>query len=229
MFPIKDINPRRTFPIVNITLIVINVIAFYYELLLGAKLDQLLFTYGLVPSNVTSSIVLGNFSFLDIIPFFTSMFLHGGWMHILGNMLYLWIFGDNVEDRLGHFKYILFYFLCGLGAAFFHILVDPMSEIPTIGASGAISGVLGAYMILFPHARVLTVIPIFIFIQIAEIPAFFLLFMWFLLQFFNGMLSLGFNTAGMGGVAWWAHIGGFIIGFVLAIVLRKKQYRYRYR
>ncbi|MCX7983311.1 MAG: rhomboid family intramembrane serine protease [Bacteroidetes bacterium] len=220
MLPIKDINPRRTFPIVNLSIIILNCIVFYYEIILGPKLEQFFYIYGLVPLNVTTSLARGTFILHDIIPFFTSMFLHGGWMHIIGNMLYLWIFGDNVEDKLGHFVYLIFYLLCGIGAAIFHILVDPFSELPTIGASGAIAGVLGAYMLIFPRARVLTLIPIFIFIQIAEVPAFFLLFMWFILQFFNGVLSLGFNTSGFGGVAWWAHIGGFIVGMLLAMFLK---------
>jgi membrane associated rhomboid family serine protease len=147
--------------------------------------------------------------------------MHGGWLHLVGNMLYLWIFGDNVEDKLGHIRFLVFYLLCGIAASALHIVLEPTSNVPTIGASGAISGILGAYILMFPRARVLTLIPIFIFIQIAELPAYVILGLWFVLQFFNGMLSLGYANAGMGGVAWWAHIGGFIAGLLLVIPLRK--------
>ncbi len=136
-------------------------------------------------------------------------------------MLYLWVFGDNVEDKLGHIRFLFFYLLSGIAASALHIYFDPMSNIPTVGASGAISGVLGAYILMFPKARVLTLIPIFIFIQLIELPAYIVLGLWFILQFFNGILSLGYTTAGTGGVAWWAHIGGFVTGFVLAIPFKK--------
>ncbi|MFH0989766.1 MAG: rhomboid family intramembrane serine protease [bacterium] len=157
------------------------------------------------------------------IPFVSSLFLHGGWLHLGGNMLYLWIFGDNVEDKLGHGRFIVFYLLTGFSASVLHIVIDPGSAIPTIGASGAISGVLGAYLLLFPGVRVLTVIPIFIFLQFVELPALVILGFWFVMQFFNGILSLGFETSGMGGVAWWAHIGGFAAGLILVMPFRKYQ------
>ena len=149
------------------------------------------------------------------------MFLHGGWLHLGGNMLYLWIFGDNVEDKLGHIRYLAFYIVCGLAASILHVFVDSTSIVPTVGASGAIAGVLGAYLLLFPRARVVTLIPIFVFIQVAELPALLVLGFWFVMQFFNGLMSLGYQTAGMGGVAWWAHIGGFVAGLALVIPLRK--------
>jgi membrane associated rhomboid family serine protease len=136
-------------------------------------------------------------------------------------MLYLWIFGDNIEDKLGHGRYFAFYVLCGLAAGALHVFIDPMSGIPTVGASGAISGVLGAYLLLFPRARVLTVIPVFVFIQLAELPAVIVLGFWFVIQFFNGLVSFGYETGGMGGVAWWAHIGGFLAGLVLILPFRK--------
>ena len=145
------------------------------------------------------------------------MFLHGGWLHVIGNMLYLWIFGDNVEDRLGRFKYILFYLFCGLVAAITHVYTDRSSTVPMVGASGAVAGVMGAYFVLYPRARVLTLIPIFFFIQFIEIPAIFFLGIWFLIQFFNGAFSLG---AGGGGVAWGAHIGGFASGALIAYIFR---------
>ena len=179
------------------------------------------FRYGIVPTDVVTA--FSGYQYLDAItPFFTSMFLHGGWLHLAGNMLYLWIFGDNIEDRLGHGRYFAFYVLCGLAAGALHVIMDPLSGIPTVGASGAISGVLGAYLVLFPRARVLTVIPVFVFIQLAELPAIIVLAFWFIIQFFNGLVSFGVETGGSGGVAWWAHIGGFLAGFLLILPFRKE-------
>jgi membrane associated rhomboid family serine protease len=221
MLPIKDINPRRRFPIVNITIILLNCLFFMFELKLGPRLEQFILYYGLIPANVTTAVIAGTLPINIIVQFFSSIFLHGGWMHLMGNMLFLWIFGDNVEDKLGHGRYLFFYLSAGVVASIVHIIVAPYSPLPTIGASGAIAGVLGAYLILFPHARVLTLIPIFIFIQVAELPAFLLIVLWFVTQFLNGLLSLGIQSVDSGGVAWWAHIGGFIYGVVLAIPLRK--------
>jgi hypothetical protein len=154
------------------------------------------------------------------------MFLHGGWFHFLGNMLYLWVFGDNVEDRLGHFRFLIFYLVCGLSAAALHIFTNPYSKMPTVGASGAIAGVLGAYLVLFPRARVLTLVPILFFFQLMELPAVIFLGIWFIFQFFSGALSL---TAGggsdVGGTAWWAHIGGFIAGVIMVLRFRRKERR----
>ena len=221
MIPLKDRNPRRLFPIVTIFLIAVNIFVFFYDLSLGIKLERFIFYFSVTPSaihQVLHSNIFRPFVFITLI---TSLFLHGGWLHLGGNMLYLWIFGDNVEDKLGHFRFLVFYLICGIAASALHIYFEPTSLIPTIGASGAISGVLGAYIILFPRARVLTLIPIFIFIQIVELPAYIIIGLWFVLQFFNGMLSLKYATAGMGGVAWWAHIGGFISGLILVIPFRK--------
>jgi membrane associated rhomboid family serine protease len=163
------------------------------------------------------------------IPFFTSMFLHGGWLHLIGNMWYLWIFGDNIEDRLGHFTYLIFYMLCGLGAGIVHTILNYNVTVPSIGASGAIAGVLGAYVVSYPNARVSTLVPIFIFIQIIEIPAVIVLGFWFVLQFFYGAASLASATANTGGVAWWAHVGGFLIGMILVgLCPRKDRPRYEY-
>lgn len=223
MIPLRDKNPTKHFPIVNILLIAINIFAFVYQLTLGPQLEEFLFHYGLIPNTIAQTIRQGALNPLAFLAFFTSLFLHGGWLHLGGNMLYLWIFGDNVEDKLGHIRYLVFYLLCGIAASALHVYIQPHSAVPTIGASGAISGVLGAYIVMFPRARVLTLIPIFIFIQIAEIPAYFLLGFWFVLQFFNGVLSLGYETAGMGGVAWWAHIGGFVCGLILVLPFRKYQ------
>ena len=221
MIPLRDINPTRRVPVVNVTIIVVNVVAFLYEVSLGPQLDAFFAAYAVIPQDVTAAVNGPPFHFLPLFSLFTSMFLHGGWLHLGGNLLYLWIFGDNVEDKLGHGRYLIFYLLCGLTASIVHIVVDPLSTMPTVGASGAISGVLAAYLLMFPKARVVTVIPIFVFLQVAELPALLVLGMWFVLQFFNGLVSLGYETAGMGGVAWWAHIGGFVAGFVFVLPFRK--------
>ena len=165
-----------------------------------------------------------------VIPFITSMFLHGGWLHLFGNMLYLWIFGDNVEDRLGHFPFLIFYLLCGVGAGIVHTIFNASSFVPSIGASGAIAGVLGAYVVSYPFARVLTLVPIFVFFQVIEIPALIVLGFWFVMQLFSGTAALATTTsASSGGVAWWAHVGGFVIGMVLVgLFPRKDRPRYDY-
>ena len=220
MIPIRDRNPTRGTPFVNIGLIGVNLAAFLYEVSLGPRVETLFLSYGIVPADVLSAFF--GYQYIDaVVPFFTSMFLHGGWLHLAGNMLYLWIFGDNIEDKLGHGRYLAFYIVCGVVAGGLHVFIDPGSIIPTVGASGAISGVLGAYLLLFPRARVLTVIPIFFFIQLAELPALIVLGFWFIMQFLYGMISLGYETGGMGGVAWWAHIGGFVAGMVIILPFRK--------
>ncbi|MBM4160902.1 MAG: rhomboid family intramembrane serine protease [Ignavibacteria bacterium] len=223
MIPLKDKNPTHRVPIVNILIIAANVAVFLYEVALGARLEQFFMTFGVVPNEIVGSFTSGQLRLVAIAPLFTSMFLHGGWLHLGGNMLYLWVFGDNVEDKLGHGRYLSFYFLCGLAATVLHIIIDPRSTVPTVGASGAISGVLAAYLVMFPRARVITVIPIFIFLQFAELPALIVLGFWFVVQFFNGLVSLGYETGGMGGVAWWAHVGGFVAGLVLVLPFRKHR------
>src|SRR5947207_5258233 len=221
MIPISDDPVRRSFPVVTILLIVINVLVFLYEMSLGSRLDGFVQAFGAVPREITTGrdlppiAPLGNV-YLTLI---TSMFLHGGWLHLGGNMLYLWVFGDNIEDRLGHFRYLVFYLLCGFAATFAHALVNPGSRVPSIGASGAIAGVLGAYILLFPRARVTTLIPIFFFITIREIPAFIILGLWFVLQLFVGVASLGVAESNAGGVAYFAHIGGFVAGMVLIALM----------
>ena len=216
MIPLRDNNPRRTVPVVTYVLIALNVLAFFWELSLGRNLEPELFTIGFIPARFW---IAGNWAF-DLTTIAASMFLHGSLLHVGSNMLYLWIFGDNVEDRLGHVRYTLFYFLCGLGATLAHAAFSPASRIPAIGASGAIAGVLGAYIVLYPHARVTTIIPIFFFITVREIPAVIILGLWFVLQLFSGVGSLGVRDAqDMGGVAYFAHIGGFVIGIVLIALL----------
>lgn len=230
MIPLKDTNRTRTVPAVTLLLIGVNAAVFVYQLSLGAgSLSTGFFhQFGLVPRALLSfgywqeaGILMG------LAPFLTSMFLHGGWMHFLGNMLYLWVFGDNVEDWLGSLRFLLFYLVCGLLAALLQIAVHPGSPIPMIGASGAISGVLAAYLVLFPGARVLTFVPILFFFYLVRLPALIFLGLWFLLQFFNGAVSLTAGDLSMGGTAWWAHIGGFVAGLVLILKARKSRRRAR--
>ncbi|MGZ5432137.1 MAG: rhomboid family intramembrane serine protease, partial [Thermoanaerobaculia bacterium] len=191
MIPLRDDNPRRTFPFVTYTLVALNILAFLWELSLGPKLQPALFNIAFIPAHYW---LPGNWVF-DLLTIVVSMFLHGGLLHIGSNMLYLWIFGDNVEDRLGHGRYVLFYLLCGFAATLAHAAFSPGSRVPAIGASGAIAGVLGAYLILWPHARVMTLIPIFFFITVRELPAIILLGVWFVLQLFSGVGSLGVSDA----------------------------------
>jgi membrane associated rhomboid family serine protease len=212
MLPLRDENPRRTFPFVTYILIGMNILAFLWELSLGDALQRALFSVAFIPSRFW----ITGYWVADLQTIVVSMFLHGGLMHIGSNMLYLFIFGDNIEDRLGHTRYAIFYLLCGFLATLAHAFFSPTSRIPAIGASGAIAGVLGAYLLLFPHARVMTAIPIFFFITFREIPAVFILGFWFVLQLFSGVGSLGVADAqDMGGVAYFAHIGGFVAGMLL--------------
>jgi len=216
LLPLADHNPSRTTPVVNIILIVVNVLMFFWEFSLGPQLEPVLFNVAFVPARFwyVPGALLAN-----IITMFVSMFLHGGWLHLGGNMLYLWVFGDNVEDRLGHAKYLFFYLGCGLIATLAHAVMNPASRVPSIGASGAIAGVLGAYIVLYPKQRVTTLIPIFIFITVREIPAVFLLGFWIVVQLFFGAASMGGNLQNAGGVAYFAHIGGFIAGMALIVLL----------
>lgn len=220
MLPIKDINPRHKFPWVNITIIGLNIVVFAWEMLQGPALDQALMNLAFIPRDFW---VAGNWM-TDGGKIFFSMFLHGGLMHIGSNMLYLWIFGDNVEDQMGHFRYAVFYLICGWMATLGHAFSSPDSAIPTVGASGAIAGVLGAYLVLFPKARVLTFIPAGIVMLMRELPAMIVLGLWFVLQLFSGIGSLGIPGAeDQGGVAWFAHIGGFVAGIILVFILRVKR------
>jgi len=223
MIPLKDDNPVRITPILTFGLILINVAAFFYQLSLGPKQGQLfLFQYGVIPALLVGDTTLP--PELAAIPpnlsLLTSMFLHGGWMHLIGNMWYLWIFGDNIEAAMGRMRFIAFYLICGLLASFSHILTDPSSTIPTIGASGAISGVLGAYLLLYPKARVLVLVPLGLFSRIMYIPAGFVLGFWFVIQLLSGSMSFGRQG---GGVAFWAHIGGFVAGMLLVGLFKKRQ------
>ncbi len=215
MLPLTDHNPRRTFPFVNSALIAVNLLVFFWEVSLGARLEQVLTGIAFVPRLfwITGQWVD------DMTRIVVSMFLHGGFLHVGSNMLYLWVFGDNVEDRLGHGRYVAFYLLCGVVATLGHAFFNPASIVPAVGASGAIAGVLGAYIVLFPRAQVTTLIPILFFITVRQVPAVVLLGIWFVLQLFSGAGSLGaVGSESAGGVAWFAHIGGFVAGMVLVFL-----------
>src|SRR6059036_57011 len=190
MIPFRDNIPSRSFPLITVLLIVSNVVVFFYELSLGRALEPFIERFGVTPAAVFAWPQSDEPFLAVVVPFFTSMFLHGGWLHLLGNMWYLWIFGDNVEDRLGHLTFLIFYLLSGLGAGIVHTVFNPDTVVPSVGASGAIAGVLGGYLVSYPFARVLTLVPIFIFVQIIEIPALIVLGLWFVMQFFYGTASL---------------------------------------
>ena len=212
MIPLRDSTRSRTFPIVNVSLIVINFIVFFKEISLSNQaLNQLTFTYGLIPAHVASQLAAGAPLLSLATPFITAMFLHANWLHIIGNMLYLWIFGDNVEDRVGHLPYLFLYLLVGVAGSIVYCLASPASQVPIIGASGAIAGILGAYFVLYPKAKVLTLLPLFFFITLVEIPAVWFLLLWFGMQVLNGFTT----SLDADSVAWWAHIGGFVAGAVL--------------
>jgi membrane associated rhomboid family serine protease len=215
MIPLRDVIPSRTFPFVTITIIVLNALAWMLELSFEPRdLQQFFFSYGVVPANFHAPTLI------------TSMFLHGSWSHILGNMWYLWIFGDNVEDTFGHGRFIVFYLLCGIAAALGQIGMDSTSLLPTIGASGAIAGVMGAYFIIYPQSRVLTLIPIFYF-DIIELPAIVLLGFWFLMQLFSAGAVAGVTKGTGGGVAFAAHVAGFLVGMAGVFVFRKREPRWQ--
>jgi membrane associated rhomboid family serine protease len=225
MIPLRDINPRSTRPLVTVLLILINVGVFLHQISLGPRAGQELYTFGMIPARIPLLLTSSTMTLSQaLFPLLTSMFLHGGWLHggwlhLIGNMWFLWVFGDNVEDRLGHFKYLLFYLACGAGAGLAHTLTNLGSTVPAVGASGAISGVMGAYIVLLPRSRVLTLVPLLFFFFTIQLPAVVLLGYWFLIQLLSGLGSWGAHDAG--GVAWWAHIGGFVLGAVLVMDARR--------
>ena len=211
MIPIRDAIRSKNFPAVNVLIIGLNVVAFLWELAQGTDLNEVFYVYGIVPLRYSNPEIAAHFTgFGQYLPFLTSMFLHGGFLHIIMNMWFLYIFGDNIEDRLGHIRYLIFYLFCGVAAGLIHLFTNWNSNVPTIGASGAISGVMGAYLLLYPRSKILTLVFIFFFIQFIEIPAFIFLGIWILLQLF----SAGLRPSNVGGVAFWAHIGGFVAGLV---------------
>lgn len=223
MFPLYDTVRTRTFPFINLTLILANVLAFLYELQLDpVALEQFIFTWGLIPDRF-----LGDPS-TTWNTIFSSMFLHGGWFHIINNMWVLFIFGDNVEAGMGRVRYLIFYLLSGVAAALLQTYILPSSTVPMIGASGAVAGVLGAYLILVPRARIASLVPILFIFTIVEIPAVFFLVFWFVSQLYSGLFSI--QGAGESGIAWWAHIGGFVFGFIMVFLFRRRApHRINYR
>lgn len=223
MFPLYDTVRTRTFPFINLTLILANVLAFLYELRLDpVALEQFIFTWGLIPDRF-----LGDPS-TTWNTIFSSMFLHGGWFHIINNMWVLFIFGDNVEAGMGRIRYLIFYLLSGVAAALLQTYILPSSTVPMIGASGAVAGVLGAYLILVPRARIASLVPILFIFTIVEIPAVFFLVFWFVSQLYSGLFSI--QGAGESGIAWWAHIGGFVFGFIMVFLFRRRApHRINYR
>src|SRR6266496_779448 len=232
MFPIRDDQPRYSTPYINSFLIGLNLLIFVFESVLDpSSLKLLIDQFAVVPAHLFAFLAGSPHYTLAqvVVPFFTSMFLHAGWMHVLGNMWFLYIFGDNIEDYLGHFPYLVFYVLCGLFAMFTQVAIYPHSSLPTIGASGAIAGVLGAYFVLYPRARVLTWFFVFVF----YIPAWIMLGYWFVLQFLAGAVTLSVAQSGrdVGGVAVWAHVGGFVAGLVMVKLFpeRRRRTPYAYR
>jgi membrane associated rhomboid family serine protease len=219
MFPLRDTQPSYSKPVVTVLLIVVNILIFLFEFSLDPyTLNAFISTYGLVPDH---------FAVANI---FTSMFLHGGWFHVLGNMWFLWIFGDNIEDILGHGKFLLFYLMCGVVAALTQVLFDPSSRVPMVGASGAIAGVMGAYMVKFPRARILTFVIVIFFFTTFEVPAWAMLIYWFALQLFGGFDSITASQySHAGGTAFLAHVGGFIAGMVLVFLLGARRPYYHRR
>ena len=216
MFPIRDTQPSYSKPVVTVLIIVANLLVFLYEFSMDPyTLNEFIAQYGLVPDQFHVSAI------------FTSMFIHGGWLHVLGNMWFLWIFGDNIEDIMGHEKYLLFYLTCGVVAALTQVFFSGDSHVPMVGASGAIAGVMGAYMVKFPRARILTLIPIIIFFTWLEIPAWFMLIYWFAMQLFSGVGSISNTQYAQGGTAFFAHVGGFVAGMILVNLMARRQRYHR--
>ena len=212
MIPLRDVIPSRTTPVVTVSLIALNALAWFFELALPEDtLPAFLRVYGVVPADLRAPTLA------------SSMFLHGSWPHLIGNMWYLWIFGDNIEDRMGHARFLVFYLLCGIVAALAHVAMSPGSMVPTIGANGAIAGVMGAYFVLFPRSRVLTLVPLIVFVEIIELPALLLLGFWFAMQIFSAGIGAITETGDSGGIAFVAHVAGFAAGAAGVLVFRKKR------
>jgi membrane associated rhomboid family serine protease len=224
VIPFKDDNPTSRTPILTIALIAFNIAVFIIQAIDPGNLRHAAYAYGAIPHYLLTFNTIQPIH--PVMTIFTSMFMHGGLLHLISNMLYLWIFGNNIEDRLGYVKFILFYMLCGIGAAYSHALAAPSSMVPMIGASGAVSGILGAYLILYPKAKVQTLIILGFYIRVVRLPAAVVIGFWIIIQFINGLLSK--SIASQGGVAWFAHIGGFLLGIVLLKLLSGKQRKHYY-
>ena len=223
MIPLRDANPTRRPPVVTIALVIASLALFAYELGLlatgEAELDAFVRTFGVVPAELMAAWGEGSFVSMESVTLVTSQFLHGGWLHVLGNLLYLWIFGNNIEDRFGRVAFVLFYLAGGIAAALTQVATDPASDVPMIGASGAIAAILGAYLVLYPRARITSLVFLGFFYQLIDVPAVIVLAFWFVLQLVDGLASLGVGGVG-GGVAFFAHIGGFVFGVAVALVMR---------
>jgi len=226
MIPLRDMTPRRSAPVMTLVLIVINVIVFLHQVSLPpAQAEAFVRIYGLVPAKIQLALAGLHYSLAGaLMPLFTCMFLHGGWLHIIGNMWFLWIFGGNVENRLGSLGYLVFYLVCGISSGLMQTIFSWGSHLPSIGASGAISGILGAYIVFFPSSRILTLVPLFILWFTWQIPALVFIGLWFLVQFMSGIGALSDpRAASLGGVAWWAHVGGFLTGMLLARAIKPAE------
>jgi membrane associated rhomboid family serine protease len=225
VIPLRDSVPRRTFPFTNNLLIGLNVAAFLVQLSQGPDLAAFLSRWAFVPARLLHPSAWGMAPLASLATVFTSMFLHGGFLHLAGNLLFLWIFGDNVEDALGHFRYLVFYLAAGVAAAALQTALNPASAVPNIGASGAIAGVLGGYFVLYPRARVVTLVPLIFLFPLIEVPAALYLLFWFLMQFWMGSANLASAARNpeAGGVAWWAHVGGFLFGALLVRPFRPRR------
>lgn len=223
MIPLRDVLRSRTTPFIGYMIIAVNAVAFFYMISLNAReLQYFFYDLGLVPYLFAHPRAWAERGVLDqLLPFMTSMFIHGGWLHIIGNMWTFFIFGDNVEDRMGHARFTLFYLLSGLVSVSLHLVTNWGSPVPVVGASGAIAGVMGAYLMFFPRARIVTLVPIFLLFTVVEIPAYFFLIFWFLLQFFSGAFALLGESQSAAGIAWWAHVGGFLFGVLFARAFEK--------
>jgi hypothetical protein len=225
VIPLRDSVPRRTFPFTNNLLLALNACAFLAQLAQGDALAEFVARWAFIPDRLFHPAAWGVSPAFGVLTVFTAMFLHGGLLHLAGNLLYLWIFGDNVEDALGHVRYLGFYLASGLAAALLQAFLQPASGIPNVGASGAIAGVLGAYFVLYPRARVVTLVPLFFLFPLVEVPAGLYLLFWFLMQFWMGSANLASagRQAEAGGVAWWAHVGGFVAGALLVLAVRPRR------
>jgi len=231
LIPLKDLTPRRSFPIITLLLILVNFAVFIYQITLPSHTAEIFIsTYAVIPAKIQQALAGHHYALTQaLVPLFTCMFLHAGWLHIIGNMWFLWIFGANVEDRMGPFPYLLFYLFCGVGSSIAQTAFSWGSHIPALGASGAISGVLGAYMIFFPTSQIYTLVTLFIIWFRARIPALVFIGLWFLLQALSAFGSLGgTGRIEQGGVAWWAHVGGFVLGLILARIIPWRNPRISY-
>ena len=222
MIPIRHTLPSRTVPIVNRAIVIANGIVFLMQILMGERTESLINIFGYIPARLMHPAAYGYSVFEVSVTLVTSLFLHGGFVHLIGNMIYLWVFGGAVEDALGHLRYAIFFVVCGAIGSLTHTLLFPQSTIPSIGASGSIAGILGAFLVLLPHGRIVTLFPLVVYWAMAEIPAVLFLPIWFGMQFFNGFLSLqaARRAYEVVGIAWWAHVGGFVFGALMAVIFR---------